>query len=58
MNGILLDNGYPILNIKAKDKLEFNTKMIEFYNSGDYVTMLEYLGAYYEAQNSHLKMSG
>ena len=57
MNGILLDNSYPILNIKAKDKLEFNTKMIEFYNSGDYVTMLEYLGAYYEAQNSHLKMS-
>lgn len=32
-NGILLSNGQGVLNIKVKDKLEFNTLMIEFYNT-------------------------
>lgn len=54
MNGILLSNGYPILNIKAKDKLEFNTKMIEFYDSENYTDALKYLADYYLKQNSHL----
>ncbi len=27
MNGLLLHAGLPILNIKAKDRLELNTKM-------------------------------
>ncbi|WP_251862246.1 Fic family protein [Clostridium sp. Marseille-Q2269] len=34
-NGVLLANGQGILNIKAKDKLEFNTLMVEFYNGKD-----------------------
>lgn len=51
MNGILLDAGLPILNIKAKDKLEFNTVMIAFYDSGDYLEALRYLGNYYQVQN-------
>jgi Fic family protein len=51
MNGVLLSNGYPILNIKAKDKLEFNTKMIEFYNSKDMQPILDYLISYYIEQN-------
>jgi len=51
MNGILLSNGYPILNIKAKDKLEFNIKMIEFYNSKDIQPILDYLVNYYIEQN-------
>jgi Fic family protein len=51
MNGILLKNGYPILNIKVKDKLEFNKQMLEFYDKGDIVKCLEYLLEYYDKQN-------
>ena len=32
-NGILLSNGQGVLNVKAKDKLEFNTLMIDFYDT-------------------------
>lgn len=32
-NSILLSEGQGILNIKAKDKLEFNTLMVEFYDT-------------------------
>ncbi|MEA3373969.1 MAG: Fic family protein [Campylobacterota bacterium] len=55
MNGILLSAGYPMLNIKAKDKLEFNKRMIAFYDSGDYASALEYLRDYYIEKNSHIK---
>jgi len=54
MNGMLLLAGYPILNIKAKDRLEFNTMMIKFYDSGDYVQAVEYLLSYYISHNKHL----
>lgn len=54
MNGILLDNGYPILNIKAKDKLEFNKVMIAFYDNEDIKKAIEYLVNYYIKQNTHL----
>jgi len=54
MNGILLKNGYPILNIKVKDKLEFNKQMLEFYDDGDIVKCLHYLTEYYHQQNKHL----
>ncbi|MEA2110919.1 MAG: Fic family protein [Campylobacterota bacterium] len=57
MNGILLHAGLPILNIKAKDRLEFNSKMISFYDTENYVEILTYLVHYYEVQNRHLKMS-
>ncbi len=55
MNGLLLSEGYPMLNIKAKDKLKFNQQMIEFYESGNYVRTLNYLSAYYIKKNSHIK---
>lgn len=55
MNGILLSAGYPMLNIKAKDRLEFNKMMIVFYDTGDYVEAVKYLLAYYITKNSHLK---
>ncbi len=32
-NGVLLSNGQGVLNVKVKDKLEFNTLMIEFYDT-------------------------
>lgn len=54
MNGILLDNGYPILNIKAKDKLEFNKMMIDFYDYADIKKAILYLVNYYIKQNTHL----
>ena len=55
MNGILLDNGYPILNIKAKDRLEFNSKMIEFYESIEPINTVLYLFNYYKKQNLDLR---
>lgn len=54
MNGILLSHGYPMLNIKAKDKLEFNKRMIVFYDTADYGSALIYLRDYYISQNSRL----
>ena len=51
LNGILLKNGYPILNLLAKDKLEFNTKMIEFYDTKDGTNLIEFLIEYYLGQN-------
>ena len=35
MNGILLNEGYPAINLPAKRQLEFNQLMLDFYNSGD-----------------------
>jgi len=58
MNGVLLSSGYPTLNIKAKDKLEFNSKMIEFYESKECVDMVEYLLDYYKEQNKGLRRGG
>ncbi|MCL5880050.1 MAG: Fic family protein, partial [Deltaproteobacteria bacterium] len=49
-NGVLIENGYPVLNIKAEDKLEFNREMIKFYDSGDYNTLLSWLTPYYRQE--------
>ena len=54
MNGILLSAEFPMLNIKVKNRLEFNKQMISFYNSEDYVTALEYLRDYYIDSNRHI----
>jgi Fic family protein len=54
MNGILLTNGLPLLNIKAKDRLEFNQKMIHFYDSKNATDILNYLLSYYYEQNKDL----
>ena len=51
MNGILIEAGYPILNIKAKDKLEFNIMMVKFYDSDEIIPSIEYLMDYYIKQN-------
>jgi len=39
MNGVLLNAGYPALNLSAKRKLEFNELMMRFYDSGDEAEM-------------------
>ena len=54
MNGLLLSDGYPILNIKAKDKLSFNRKMITFYDGEAIGKSIEFLLNYYVMQNKHL----
>lgn len=48
MNWILLKNWFPILNILAKDKLEFNEKMIKFYDTQNWDEILEFLVKYYQ----------
>jgi len=39
MNGILLDAGYPAINLPAKRKLEFNELMLQFYDNGEEAEM-------------------
>src|SRR5690554_4981172 len=39
MNGHLLSNGYPAINIPATKQLEFNKLMLGFYESGDETDM-------------------
>ncbi len=48
MNGRLLDSGYPILNIKAIDKLEFNRMMIDYYDTDDIHRSTKWLMDYYK----------
>lgn len=43
MNGILLSQGYDVINIPASKKLEFNQKMIRFYDSLDATEMLGFM---------------
>ncbi|RZD16657.1 MAG: Fic family protein [Candidatus Acididesulfobacter guangdongensis] len=50
-NGILLSNGYFMLNIKSKDKKKFNDTMLYFYNTGDYKKLVGFFTDYYIEQN-------
>ncbi len=43
MNGILLNAGLPIINVPAKRQVEFNTLMLEFYDSNDMDNMNTFL---------------
>ena len=43
MNGWLLCNGFPAINLPAKRQLEFNRLMIEFYNSSNTESMNTFL---------------
>ncbi|WP_419596397.1 Fic family protein, partial [Thiolapillus sp.] len=43
MNGILLDAGYPAINLPARRQLEFNQLMLEFYPSGDPAPMNRFM---------------
>jgi Fic family protein len=43
MNGILLSEGYPIINVPAKRQKEFNQLMLDFYSSGETSNMNEFL---------------
>jgi len=43
MNGILIDAGYPAINLPAKRQLEFNQLMLEFYETGKQQPMNAFL---------------
>lgn len=43
MNGILLANGFPIINVQAKRQQEFNTLMLDFYSSNEMTVMNQFL---------------
>ncbi len=43
MNGMLLDAGYPAINLPAKRQLEFNTLMLDFYETGQQQPMNTFL---------------
>lgn len=43
MNGLLLDNGYPVINVKATRQKEFNTLMIKFYETSNYDEMTSFM---------------
>lgn len=43
MNGNLLAHGYPVINVPALKKQEFNELMIEFYSSHDHEKMTRFM---------------
>ncbi len=43
MNGLLLNHGYPAINLPAKRQLEFNQLMLDFYDTGDQKQMNTFL---------------
>ena len=43
MNGILLSQGFPIINVPAKRQKEFNQLMLEFYSTADTSEMNKFL---------------
>ena len=43
MNGILLNAGYPAINLPAKRQLEFNQLMLSFYQSGNQQPMNQFM---------------
>ncbi len=43
MNGLLLSNGYPAINLPAKRQLEFNQLMLGFYETGVQAKMNNFL---------------
>jgi Fic family protein len=43
MNGLLLSQGYPAINLPAKRKEEFNRLMLEFYQSNNTEPMTEFM---------------
>ncbi len=48
MNGILLSNGYPVINVPSKRSVEFNSKMIKFYENGHPEEMIDFMISCYQ----------
>lgn len=50
MNGILLEAGYPVINIPASRQLEFNRLMLDFYKSNNETPMINFMISCYSQQ--------
>ena len=49
MNGILLNAGYPAINLPAKRQLEFNQLMLDFYANNDQTAMTQFMKSFLDA---------
>ncbi len=47
MNGVLLSHGISPILIPAKEKLAFNSKMINYYSSGDAKEMMKFMADFH-----------
>ena len=52
MNGLLLDAGFPVINVPVARQLEFNTLMLDFYTSDDQAKMNAFLKNILASANS------
>lgn len=50
MNAILLHSGFPVINLPAKRQLEFNQKMLRFYDTRDHEEMTQFMLSCIDAQ--------
>ena len=50
MNGILLEAGFPVINVPASRQLEFNTLMLEFYSSNNLADMNAFMRSCLDAE--------
>ena len=56
MNGILLEHGHDILTVAAAKRLEFNEKMIRFYDTADGAEMLQFMAGCSLDPNVHCEV--
>lgn len=54
MNGYLLQQGYPAINLPAKRQLEFNQLMLDFYPSGDQAAMNTFMRSCLDERIIHI----
>lgn len=52
MNGVLLSHGIDAINVPAKRKLEFNQRMITFYDTKKADEMIQFLVSLLELTNT------
>ncbi len=58
MNGILLSAGYPAINLPAVRQLEFNTLMLDFYESGDISAMNSFMRSCIDTRIVEIMLEG
>ncbi len=54
MNGLLLNSGYPAINLSAKRQLEFNRLMLVFYESGEQKPMNQFMRSCLDERLIHI----
>ena len=54
MNALLLNSGYPALNLPASRQLEFNQLMLAFYESADQKAMNQFMRSCLDERLIHI----